>query len=71
MVVQIEQVDLAAGVVTDFGDGLFCIGEEFIFAVEDGDRFDAVQRGLNAEGGCRPPAPSTVIFLPMMSMLLL
>ena len=53
MIVQIEQVDLAAGVVTDFGDGLFCIGEEFIFAVEDGDRFDAVQRGLYAEGGCR------------------
>ena len=53
MIVQIEQVDLAVGVVTDFGDGLFCIGEELIFAVKDGDRFDAIERGLNAERGCR------------------
>lgn len=53
MIVQIEQVDLAVGVITDFGDGLFGIGEEFIFAVKDGDRFDAIERGLNAERGCR------------------
>ena len=53
MIVQIEQVDLAVGVITDFGNGLFCVGEEFIFAVEDGDRFDAIKRGLNAERGCR------------------
>ena len=53
MIVEIEKVDLAVGVIADLGHGLLGIGEELVFAVEDRDGLHAVERGLYADGGSR------------------
>ena len=53
MIVEIEQMDLAVGVVADLGHGFFCVSEEFIATVKDGDRLHAIQCCLDAERRCR------------------
>lgn len=52
MIVEIEQMDFVVGVVVDFGYGFFCVGEEFIVVVEDGDCFYVIQCCLDVECCC-------------------